>query len=324
MAFFDTHCHVAFMAHPAACVRDACAHGSALAAVSVTPQEFHEFQQLHVMCCRDARSVIAESTIRSATKRALENTLEVKAAAQDETDDTAQEQGSSFLNTLYCGLGLHPWWVPSNAPDLARALDQFDALLEEADFIGEVGLDFSTRWVTTRAWQIKALEHIMYQWRECLLPVSLHCVRAYDDLLVLLRKTSGLSTGPIMFHWFSGTSDQLQQALKLGCYFSVSQRMLATKRGRAYVQAIPLNRLLLETDAPDVSWDFTARAPRESISETLQEFTSPCIPYSYAQLAALLKETGEALAQLRSLDPRVMEETLMANARDVFDGARCL
>lgn len=38
----------------------------------------------------------------------------------------------------------------------------------------------------------------------------------------------------------------------MGCWFSVGERMLATKRGRAYVQSIPSDRLLLETDAPPV------------------------------------------------------------------------
>lgn len=285
MTFFDTHCHVAFMAHPEDCLRDARACGSTLASVSVTPQEFRAFQQ-----------------------------------------QCASYQGN------YCGLGLHPWWVPANDQNLINTLEQFDALLEKADFIGEVGLDYSTRWVKTRPWQIKALEHIIYRQHEHPLPMSLHCVRAYDDVLDRLQKASGLSIGPIIFHWFSGTSDQLQQAIKLGCFFSVSKRMLATKRGRAYVQAIPEHRLLLETDAPDVSWDFTTHIPQPPASTTPREkpfnksqpeqLTFPRIPYSYAQLASALKETCALIARLRSLDPDVAEALLMANAQRVFsDGA---
>ncbi|MFR5093152.1 MAG: TatD family hydrolase [Adlercreutzia equolifaciens] len=51
-------------------------------------------------------------------------------------------------------------------------------------------------------------------------------------------------------HWFSGTSDDLHRAVKLGCLFSVGPRMLASRRGREYARQIPLGQLLLETDMP--------------------------------------------------------------------------
>ncbi len=54
----------------------------------------------------------------------------------------------------------------------------------------------------------------------------------------------------MIFHWFSGTSDDLTRALADGCYFSAGPRMLVSRRGREYARQIPLDRLLLETDMP--------------------------------------------------------------------------
>lgn len=54
----------------------------------------------------------------------------------------------------------------------------------------------------------------------------------------------------MIFHWFSGASDDLHRAIKLGCFFSVGPRMLASRRGREYARQIPVSQLLLETDMP--------------------------------------------------------------------------
>lgn len=268
MAFFDTHCHIGFTADSLALVRDACASGSSLAWVSVTPQEFEGFQPL---------------------------------------EDRYQAK------QIYRGLGLHPWWVPSSSQELTSLLDQFDALLAYADFFGEVGLDFSKRWAAAAPQQMKALSHVIKRCCNHPLPVSLHCVRAYNEVLSLLSKTSCASHAPVIFHWFSGSSDQLQQAIALGCWFSINPRMLNAKRGRAYVQAIPRDRLLLETDAPEVPWDFTQGSP--------QNQTWPQVDYSYERQAAILQKTCNEVARLCHIDTLAAEALFMTNAKQVFSRA---
>ena len=69
-------------------------------------------------------------------------------------------------------------------------------------------------------------------------------------MLVVLVRAGALSSNACFFHWFSGTSDELTRVIRSGCFVSVNPRMLETKRGRAYAQAIPEDRLLLETDMP--------------------------------------------------------------------------
>ena len=56
--------------------------------------------------------------------------------------------------------------------------------------------------------------------------------------------------GRIVMHWFTGSAAEMRRAIDLGCYFSVNHTMLDDDRRRALVQAIPIDRLLTETDGP--------------------------------------------------------------------------
>jgi TatD DNase family protein len=51
-------------------------------------------------------------------------------------------------------------------------------------------------------------------------------------------------------HWFSGRGRILKEALEMGCYFSINQQMLLSKNGRGIVDALPMDRILIESDAP--------------------------------------------------------------------------
>ena len=118
--------------------------------------------------------------------------------------------------------------------------------------------------------------------------LSIHAVHAVDDVLDVFERTGALAAdagNACIIHWFSGTSDQLTRARRAGCYFSVNPRMLQSKRGRAYAQAIPANHLLLETDQPaEQGAPWSADNIRRQLEETLQ------------QLATL---RGENLGELR-------------------------
>ena len=148
------------------------------------------------------------------------------------------------------GLGLHPWQVAAAEEDLFQQLDAFMRGLSQVWLVGEVGLDFSSRRAPTRAQQLEAFGCIAQACGQVGGKVlSIHGVQAAKEVLDLLDQTEYLESCLCIFHWFSGNSDQLQRAIKAGCWFSVGPRMLATKRGKAYAQPIPQQRLLYESDA---------------------------------------------------------------------------
>lgn len=151
------------------------------------------------------------------------------------------------------GVGLHPWWITDGRCGEIE-IEQAAQLAAASRFIGEVGLDFGPRHAANAQRQLDALEAIA---RACAgHPVegrvlSIHAVRSAGEALDVFERHGLTASAHCIFHWFSGTSDQLARALDAGCLFSISERMLATRRGREYARQIPLDRLLLETDLPE-------------------------------------------------------------------------
>ena len=196
------------------------------------------------------------------------------------------------------GAGLHPWWVGEY--DVAADWDRLYSLVARNRFIGEVGLDLSPRRADTREAQLDALACVAHACaRTGRKVLSVHAVRAVDQVLDVLEHASvlgGLTGNACILHWFSGTSDQLTRARRVGCYFSVNPHMLESKRGRAYAQAIPADRLLLETDEP----------------------ASEGAPWDAARVRELLEGSLAQLAALRGDDPAELREQIAQTSRSLL------
>lgn len=203
---------------------------------------------------------------------------------------------------IIAGVGLHPWWLADGLCGPAE-VDLLCKTAAQKRYIGEVGLDFSARFAGSEPLQIQAFDRLCDALVQNPLAgrvISIHAVRSAGTVLNILESHGLLIPNPdspaIIFHWFSGTSDELVRARNAGCYFSVNERMLATKRGREYVRQIPLDRLLLETDAP-----------AETNTET-----------SAQSLIRSLTWTSERIASLKNCAAKHIESAVLANSRSVF------
>lgn len=203
----------------------------------------------------------------------------------------ARKQFTTHPN-VHVGLGLHPWWIEDSAAGRTM-VDQAVELAGTSSFIGEVGLDFSPAHTASAHLQTEAFERLARACAERPRPgrtVSIHAVRSAGAVLDILEQTGLITRAHCIFHWFSGTSDDLARLRAHGCYVSVNERMLATKRGREYARQMPLDRLLLETDAP-------ARAGVAVSAEVLEG----ALMRTAAQLAAIhgieLKQLLDTIAE---------------------------
>ena len=183
-------------------------------------------------------------------------------------------------------VGLHPWWAADGRCTLKDAAMAAE-LARGSRFVGEIGLDASPKHVPEGSLpaQIQALEMICSACAGSNDPaepkiLSLHSVKAAGLTLDILERTGCLGRCRCIFHWFTGSNEELTRALKAGCMFSVNEMMLRTRRGREYVRQLPADRLLTETDLP----------PGEHI------------PFPAAEITASLERTIRELNALRGTD----------------------
>lgn len=148
-------------------------------------------------------------------------------------------------------MGLQPEEVKG---DYKQVLDQMEKELAKGIFIGvgEVGLDFY--WdATFEKEQLDAFE-VQLEWAKQLgLPLSIHCRNAFGFMVRILEKKQDGGLRGVM-HCFTGTEEEAKAYLDLGFHLGLggvtTYKNCAVKE---YLCNIPLDRVVLETDAPYLS-----------------------------------------------------------------------
>ncbi len=160
-------------------------------------------------------------------------------------------------------LGLHPQLVAQRADELGL----FAKLLPRTRYVGEVGLDAGRQHYGSFTQQIEVFTVILQLCAKAAGKIlSVHSIRSAGQVLDLVEKHLPVERGRVVLHWFSGSASELRRAVELGCYFSVNTAMLSTPSGRATISAIPLDRLLTETDGPFVQIGGKAVRPVDTVS----------------------------------------------------------
>lgn len=184
---------------------------------------------------------------------------------------------------LYYALGLHPLFLTSHgAEDLDELWQRTAALAPVA--VGEIGLDFHDR-DADRQGQLALFEGQLEIARTRSLPVILHVRKAHDEVLGLLR-AHGIRGG--IAHAFNGSRQQAGKYIDMGFKLGFGG-MLTFERSRKLrelARALPLDALVLETDAPDMT-----------VSQHRGGRNSPeYVPYVLEALASLRTESAGEIA----------------------------
>ena len=144
--------------------------------------------------------------------------------------------------------GLHPMYLDQHQPghldDLARWLAD-----ERPAAVGECGLDHFVPDLDPETQRYYFLGQLALA-RDFNLPVVLHARRAVDEVITALRRTGGLRG---VVHSWSGSEEQARQLFDLGFHLGIGGPVTfeRAQRLRRTVATMPIERLLLETDAPD-------------------------------------------------------------------------
>ena len=145
--------------------------------------------------------------------------------------------------------GYHPWYLHERTPDWLANLEKFLDAAPSA--VGEIGID---RWKPGLDF-VGQEEVFLAQLQiaaERNLPVSIHCLQAWGRLLELLQQNPRPARGFVL-HSFGGPAEMIPALAKFGAYFSFPGYFLHERklRQREIFKQVPLDYLLLETDAPD-------------------------------------------------------------------------
>ncbi|GJZ44114.1 putative TatD related DNase [Tanacetum coccineum] len=186
-------------------------------------------------------------------KTALENgILHFSVNAVSEKDWHLVKEMSDTYPSVIPSFGLHPWYITDRSSNWLTSLRELCHANPSAA-VGEIGLDKGSHGKTIDfADQVETFRLQLQLAKELKRPASVHCVRAYGDLLEIMKSIGPFPEGVIL-HSYLGSAEMVPEFAKLGAYFSFSGFLMALKETKAkkMVKAVPSDRILLETDAPD-------------------------------------------------------------------------
>ncbi|GAW95033.1 3'-5' ssDNA/RNA exonuclease TatD [Colwellia marinimaniae] len=213
-----------------------------------------------------------------------------------------QQYQTDFPNFLYSTAGVHPHDADHVAVDYIAQLKQL-AMHTQVKAIGECGLDFNRNFSTPAQQKIVFSEQVALA-AELQMPLFLHQRDAFAPWFNILSPYLG-KVPAMVAHCFTGSKNELMQCINADMYIGITGWLCDERRGqtlRDIVSLIPLNRLLIETDAPYLTPRTIRPKPKSSRNEPSY------LPY-------ILKE----ITSITGLDQEQIAWQTSRNAEKVFN-----
>jgi len=230
---------------------------------------------------------------------------------------------------LYTTVGVHPTRAGEFEGDETTPDEYLEKLLQLATdnkakvvAIGEFGLDFDRLQFCDRETQIKYFERQFELAEKTKLPLFLHN-RNTDGTFVEMIRANRSRFGEGVVHSFDGSMEEMLQLVELGLYIGINGCSLRAEENLAVVAAIPLERLMIETDAP---WcDIRAtHASHQHVTTTPYEQVKKPDKWTAGKGVkgrnepAMLVQVLEVVAAVHQVKPSVVAEHAWNNTTKVF------
>jgi TatD DNase family protein len=206
----------------------------------------------------------------------------------------AVELASRFEN-MFATVAIHPHHAKLTDP---HAIDELKKLAQNKNIvaIGETGLDYHYEFSTPQQQRDSFLRHLELA-AELNLPIVIHSREAFDDTLKILESNGAKK---VVFHCFSGSVDEAKVILERGWYISLTGVVTFknAETTREVAKYVPINRLMIETDAPYLS-------PEPLRKQKVNE-------------PALLVHTAKFIAKLRGIELTKFAEQVTATTKQFF------
>ena len=207
-----------------------------------------------------------------------------------------------FPNYLNCTAGVHPHDADHVSANYLEEITEL-ARHHQVKAIGECGLDFNRNFSAPEQ-QLKVFQQQIDLAVVLKLPLFLHQREAFEPWLELLKPALG-KVPAMVSHCFTGNKKELERCLAADMYIGITGWLCDERRGqelRDIIKYIPLNRLMIETDAPYLTPRNIRPKPKSSRNEPSY---LPYVVQTYAELTGL---SSEIIIQQSSI-----------NAQKVFD-----
>ncbi|MCV2884585.1 TatD family hydrolase [Aestuariibacter sp. AA17] len=215
----------------------------------------------------------------------------------------ANQRAVEYPNRVFSTAGIHPHYAKDATP---RFIDDLRQLASQPSVIavGECGLDYNRNF-SPKVDQLRVFEAQLALACELKLPVFLHERDAFDDQIMLLKMYQKDLVGGVA-HCFTGTREEMLVYLELGLYIGITGWVCDDKRGQALqsaVKCLPLDRIVLETDAPYL-------------------FPKTLKPKSRTNVPANLPHIAKYVAALMEVDVPNLQNAAWQNTLSLFNLAR--
>ena len=147
------------------------------------------------------------------------------------------------ISSYKIGFGIHPWYVD----EVNNTINQLEIALNDykPDFIGEIGLDYTKPNIELQKEIFSAQLKLANEFH---LPVVIHCVRAYNDVLSILKTKCNLGVNGII-HAFNANVTVANQFIDLGFLLGIGRSIINGKILKS-IHEIDSSSLVFESDAP--------------------------------------------------------------------------
>ena len=174
-----------------------------------------------------------------------------------------KESGETVSKYIRFALGFHPELVHQYKSQIPLMWE----LLSDACCIGEVGLDFVD--VTHKNEQLAFFSELIERCRyDSNKIITIHSRKAVRQVLDIIGDNFRFK--PIL-HWFTGSKEELLNAIEKGFYFSINKSMMNTKKFQSMLALIPKERLLFQTDSPFISSPYSHHETLAKINQLIKE-----------------------------------------------------
>ena len=196
--------------------------------------------------------------------------------------------------SVFCSVGTHPNNAGDELDVQTEDLVRLSSAHPKIVAIGEAGLDYFYDTQTPADQKTGSIRHIAAA-RETGLPLVIHSRSADEDMIEILTTESGKGPFPFILHCFSSGAELARTGVELGGYVSFSGILTFPKSEdlREIAKSVPLDRLLVETDAPYLApkrWRGKRNEPSYVVNTA--EVLAECKGVSYEEIARITTENA--------------------------------